>query len=104
MSELSDKITASRDAIAAALEAGSKATALDGMEKAIDVFEVEVLCEDEDWENLEVFIKVGLILTHKSADLQDVCSWTMSSDRMDTLEMIADIASRYSICPANRMS
>lgn len=29
------------------------------MDKAVDVFEVEVLCEDENWEALEVFVKVS---------------------------------------------
>lgn len=59
LNQLPDIVTASREAIRIALES-SKAPALDEMDKAVDVFEVEVLCEDENWEALEVFVKVSL--------------------------------------------
>lgn len=73
------------------------------MEKAVDVFDIEVLCEDENWDALGRFVKVSreTLSSMSTMTSQDVRSWTLSDDRVDTLEMIADISSRYPLCPSH---
>lgn len=46
-------------AVERALELGSAGLAtLPRMEKMIDVYHVELCCEDQDWDNLDSFVKV----------------------------------------------
>jgi hypothetical protein len=52
-------VTSVRDGLAAAQEAGLTTPAFDEMEKAIDVFDTEIMCEDEDWDALGRFIRVS---------------------------------------------
>lgn len=47
-----------RTAVERAIESGAKGSTLAQMEKMIDVFHVELCCEDQDWEDLETFTQV----------------------------------------------
>jgi len=56
-----------RDAVERAIESGPQGLAtLPQMEKMLDVYHVEVCCEDQDWESLDSFTKASAVIEETS--------------------------------------